>query len=370
MASLKFVAAAVLIATVIVFSVAYGVMTYVWNPLSTTPVESKEIPKPYEGYIYSGSMAIQIPFYSWYNNSKSTASADLPDTYIYHADKSRLFGSDTGATGSISGELEAEDAGILYLVADCGTTTTVWPFQDEYKSPYIVAGSKTFWDHDSDGIDEPCWKMDWTALGPLAAGESTKTKYVNLYACMAETGPALTSLVNVTGVSTSTYADYTTEFYISSFAGEGYALVLAKVEFHVFNHTGAGAAEYGATAGTNETYPDTGKVSFVSCSIGYGKDKTKTFTSAPYDSSQYKWVVNIGVSDMTEPFQGFMVHYDKAAGTTFARIKLTLHCGSFAAGERFIVMPKIYYIDPAGTQASMNLGVGWVANTEVLSYSV
>lgn len=348
MASFKYMAMTAILIAAVGLASLYIAVNFIM-PNDITPAgEPTDEPKPSEDFIYTGPLQVYTRFFSWYNTSASTASADLPDSYLYHMDGS-LFGSETGATGSISGELQAADNGQLKLVLDTGTVTTIWVVDSKTaQSPYFVAGSQTFWDHDSDGFEEYCWVLEFDNFGPLSGGQTDKDAYTNLYCSMAETSPAITSLVNSTGVSTSSYADYTNELYISSWAGEGYAIRMVKLELLVYNCTGDTA-----TAGSNETVVQNGQASFKQLTVGNGLNTQYTYTSADWDDSNYKWVVDIGVDDIGEPAMGKLIHYDKNAGSTFAKIKLTLQCGAFTAAEDFCVQVKIWYISPAGVVSSM-----------------
>lgn len=357
MASLKFVAMAALLVGIIFSAFLYINLNYIVPATTIQPAgEPTDEVKPSTDYVYTGPLQVFTRFFAVANTSACTASADLPDSYIYHMDGT-LFGSETGSTGSVSGELVANDNGQLKLVLDTMTTTTVWVVDtNTAMSPYVVSGSQSYWDHDADGFLEACWLLEFDNFGPLAGGQTDKDAYLNLYCSMADNAVAITSLINSTGVSTSSYSDYTDEAYISSFTGEGYAIKIVKIELDVWNWTSAPAAEYGTTAGTNETYVDNGQVAFKSLTLGYGLNKEYTFTNANYESSTARWTVAIGVDDISEPAKGLIVHYDKNAGSTFAKIKLTLQAGAFSAGESFVVQVRMYYIRPDGVQNTVQTG--------------
>jgi len=344
MASLKLVAAAAFICTIIVLSTVTVWYTFVNLPaiqqiaIELTP-EGEEATKPTPSYIYSGSLKINFPEYWSYDNSNITAAAALPDTYVYHADKDKLFGSSTGAIGYVEGELYEEDAGILYLVLDYGTQTTYYVDVGQISGSWFKADSLTMWDHDLDGTDEYCWTLDFSKLGPLAAGESTKVKTLNLYVVKYDSGPTLTSSVNCTGISATTYSDFTAELYISGWTGEGYAIKITRVLITLPN------------AG-NATYVEDGKVQFKQMTLGYGYDKSYRWTSALWDLANKQWTVNIGVTDYTEEAYAKLIKYERNAGTTFATAKITLTCGKFGSGATLQPTLKIYYIDPSGTATS------------------
>jgi hypothetical protein len=316
----------------------FGLPTIEHIILELTPQQEEKL-KPTPTYIYSGALQIDFPEYWSYDNSKISAAAALPDVYIYHADKSKLFGSDTGANGNVSGELYPSDAGILYMVLDYGTQTTYYLDVGEITGSWLKADSLTMWDHDKDGTDEYCWTLDFTSLGALQAGESKKEKTLNLYVLKYDSDPTLTSTVNCTGVSTSTYSDFTAELYISGWSGEGYAIKITRVLITLPDSN-------------NATYVEDGKVQFKQMSLGYGYDKRYTWSSASWDLANKQWTVNIGVTDWTEEAYAKLIKYERNAGTTFATAKITMTCGKFASSAVVLPTLKIYYIDPAGTSTS------------------
>ena len=344
MASLKWVAAAVFLGTIIVLSTITVWYTFVRVPSIThltidlTPAEEEKL-KPTPTYIYDGALKINFPEYWSYDNTKIAVGAALPDTYIYHADKVKLFGSDDGATGYIEGELYPDDVGILYMVLDYGTQTTYYVDVGEVTGSWLKAGSLTMWDHDLDGTDEYCWTLDFSSLGALAAGESKKEKTLNLYVVKYDSGPTLTSTVNCTGVSDTTYSDFTCELYISGWTGEGYGIKITRVLITLPN-------------AANATYVEDGKVQFKTMSLGYGYDKTYKWTSVDWSLANKQWTVDTDVTDWTEEAYAKLIKYERNAGTTFATAKITMTCGKFAGSAILLPTLKIYYIDPAGTATS------------------
>jgi len=368
MASLKFVAAAVLIATVIVFAVAYGILTYVWNPIGLTvgqtPVENPktDTTKPTPGYLYSGPMQISDPWYAMGNTTRFTAAAILPTVYIYHnnaGNPGALFGSDTGATGTITGDLTPDDGAILWLATDPDTANcVVQVYQAQIGGTWISASSHVLKDTDNDGYLNDMWKLDFTALGPLTAGETQKAKTVNLYGYQVTVSAhaSIISPLNATSISVSSVpTNYIAEAYISSTPdwGVGVGVSIAKIDLFAAGVSG-GALYYGT--GNNYTLIDNGTLQFQSISIQTFPNNWVTFSNSivGWNPATNGTSIDIGNSAPNDPTGALDVYYDASVpATQVGRIRVTFKVINLPLNLRFFCAIRLTIINPQGTQTQL-----------------
>jgi hypothetical protein len=327
-------AAAATITVLIISAIFWPYVMTFWN--STFGPSTPSQPK----YIYSGPITINIPQYNSYNDSAFTSA--YPTCKIYHADKSTLLGSSADAT-AITGQVLPEDNGILYMVLDIGSSTAFYIDDSRTQSanPYVV--DKFSWDYDSDGILEYGYKLDLTSLTPLSAGESSKTITINRYIWQAKiTGLTGTSLINATSTDLSggSYIDLTASGYVSGCSlGSGFKIVKVELTF--------------PNAG-NASYYDNGQVKNVWISLGYGKDKTWTWSSfGPRGTGDLYLTANIGVTDITQEYYGKMMMFDRGAATTVFTYNVHIQGANFAQGAVWLPTLTITYISPAGTTGTV-----------------
>lgn len=354
MASLKFVAAASMIVMVIVISslwaaTEFGVLVLNTedNPNPIIIQDSTEPEKPSANYIYTGQLQVNLPQYTWSNNSRISVRSGLPDVFIYRSDKSTLFGSDDGTTGYIESDINQAADAKLYMVIDYGSGTNYWIVPSEIESqtsPYLIKTSHTYFDHDGDNQAEDMYELDFTSLGPLQAGESEKVKTVNIYNCWAEASPTITSMLNAT-LTAGSYQDYEAKLYFSSWTAEGYGLKLNELRLDT----------YGVGTGASGTIWDNGTAIFKSITIITGNPTVSsskpytTFTSA-FNPSTNSSTVNLGLSDPMDPYKGILILYGENYGST--SLTITIKFSINLAGS-FDVTPNFKYIDPSGSVASI-----------------
>lgn len=308
-----------------------------------TPPTDGTKPTIPDGFVYSGRLKIYLPQYQTYNASAITAAAALADVYIYHADKTTVFGTETGGTGTVTGSLSPEDVGVLWMVLD-NTDQTSWYFDaDEVMSNYIVEGPVA-WDHDDDGTDEYAYKLDFSEwLGPKLE-ESAKEVTINLWSTKYDSSPSITSSVNSTAQTTSEYNDVTCELYLAGWdTNKGTEIKITRVQLTFANST-------------HVTHIDDGYHKLKKVSLGYGVDKTWTWTSYTWSKANSWYEMNIGVSDVTEEFYGKTIRYERGASARFATAKVEFNTKG-QTGHWLEPVLKIYYINPAGTVASMTGGM-------------
>ena len=345
----------------IVLALGLSVGFYVWNNFiaghipatgfetgAETPFGEVREPTPEDKYFYQTGGTLKLDFSVYWSYDDSAITSNHPQIKVFHADKETLFASDTdGSINYVSSDLWISDQGILYLVVDWGTGTSYYLDVDKTvdSNAYIV--DSFAWDADDDGTLEYAFTIDVTSLPTLAAGETQKTIAINLYVWKAESAPSLTSSLNVTGVSTSSYNYYTCEGYISGWDGEGYAIKIVKVQLTLPN-------------ANNASYVEDGYVKLMYVSLGYGKDKSWKWTSYTWEYANKRWTIDIGVTDPTEEYYGKLIKYERGAGSTFAEFKVQIYAKFPSTGKKFMPTLKIYYIKPDGTTASI---------TQVLSFS-
>ena len=290
---------------------------------------------------YSGPLKINLPAYNSYDDSVySTASVAVK---IYHADKCTLFGSTTTST-AITGTLLPEDNGILYMVLDLGVDT------EEYIDSARITNANSYitehfpWDYDSDGIIEYGYTLNLTSLTPLAEGESYKEITINQYYWRCDvTGLMDVSLINATSadLSGTSYVDLTSSGYISG-CSLGYGFKIVKVELLFPNSA-------------NASYYDNGQVKNIWISLGYGKDKTWTWSSfQARGTGDLYLTANIGVIDITQEYYGRLMFYESGAATTVFTYNVHIQGANFSPGAVWMPTLEITYINPAGTLGTIS----------------
>ena len=303
---------------------------------------------PPSGYVYSGNLNVNIPIYDIYDDSTITATNIVAK--LWHADQTTLVGSKTTPDGSddITGEVSEADNGVLYLSVDHAATTIYYidDAKSDSASNYLTALSPT--DVDNDGTLEHYFKVDLSSLTPLEAGETQKEITLNLYAIDYDAPSGITSSTNGTSASLNgaTYLDvYSTGYLAGINAGDGFKIT------KVILNTG--------TTGDNETYYEDAKVKDLWISLTYGYGKTYTWSSYDYAYSgagvATRFTFNIGVTDTSQEVYGKNVIYEQNCGSTFATVTVHIKGAGFTDTYQWSPTIYIYYIDPAGTQASVTL---------------
>jgi len=297
--------------------------------------------KPPPTYIYSGNLKINLPCYNSYDDTKYTTSNAT--VLFYHADKSTLFGS-TSTSAATTGQIKAEDHGILYMVLDTGTDTTEYVDSARIfsaNSPYITEAFG--WDYDNDGVLEYGYKLDFTSLTPLAAGETQKEATVNQYYWLYDAPATPASSVNATSANLNggSYLTLSCEGYVTGVA-QGYGFKIVKVEL-TFPDSG------------NATYYDTGKVKNVKISLGYGTGKVWSWASFQgRGTGDLYLTANIGVTDITQEYNGKLCMYDRNAGSTVFSYSVQIQGANFGAAAEWTPTLVITYINPAGTPGTIS----------------
>jgi len=317
--------------------------TFIKGLLGGTTVKTTPTPTG----VYFGNLDVNIPIYDEYDDSTITATGIV--CKLWHADQKTLVGSVTTPDGvdDITGEVSAADNGILYLSVD-HVATTIY-YCDDAKSDvaceYLTAMTPT--DTDLDGTLEHYFKVDLSSLTPLTAGETQKKITLSLYSINYDNPSGITSSVNGTSASLNgaSYIDiYSTGYLAGIDAGNGFKIV------KVVLNTG--------TTGDNETYYEDGKVKDIWMSLSYGYSKTYTWTSFDYAYSgagvATRFTFNIGVTDTTQEVYGKNVLYEQNCGSTFATFTVHIKGAGFTASSSWQPTLYIYYINPAGTVASVS----------------
>ena len=298
-------------------------------------------PGPKEKFIYSGSLKINLPVYNSYDDSTyKTSNATVK---IFHADKTTLFAS-TSTSAAVTGEILPEDNGILYMVLDSESDTTEYVYSTRIKSANSYVTEEFQWDYDSDGIIEYGYKLDFTSLTPLAAGESQKEVTLNQYYWLYDAPAATaTSTINATSASLDggSYLTLSSEGYLTGVA-QGYGFKIVKVEL-TFPNAG------------NATYYDTGKVKNVQISLGYGTGKVWTWTQfQSRGTGDLYLTANIGVTDITQEYYGKLAMYERNAGATVFSYRVQIQGANFASTASWKPTLVITYINPAGTPGTVS----------------
>jgi hypothetical protein len=309
--------------------------------------DSTEPEKPSPDYIYTGQLQINLPQYVWSNGSRVAVRTGLPDIFIYRNDKTTLFGSDDGSTGSVTADINQASDAHLYMVIDYGSGTNYWfvPYATEAQSsPYLVK-TLSYFDHDQDSQAEYMYELDFSSLGPLQAGEASKIKTININVAWAEATPTITGLLNAT-VSLSGRNDYEAKLYFSGWTAEGYALKIN--EFRLDTE--------GVSTGASNTIWDNNTATFKSVIFKTGNPtvstaKTVTTFSSALNTATNSSILNLGLSDPTDPYKGILILYGENYGST--AIDITLKFNIQLAGIDFQVEPRFFYVDPTGTQTEI-----------------
>ena len=307
---------------------------------------------PPSGYVYTGNLNVNIPIYDIYDDSAVTPTGIVAK--LWHADQKTLVGSVTtpNGTSDITGEVTAQDNGVLYLSVD-HVATTIYYIDDaksDSASTYLTALPPT--DVDQDGTLEHYFKVDLSSLTPLQAGETQKTITLNLYAIDYDNPSGITSSTNGTSASLSgsSYIDvYSTGYLAGIDAGDGFKIT------KVILNTG--------TTGDNETYYEDAKVKDLWISLTYGYGKTYTWSSYDYAYSgagvATRFTFNIGVTDTSQEVYGKNVIYEQNCGSTFATVTVHIKGANFASTASWEPTIYIYYIDPAGTTSSISATIAF-----------
>lgn len=285
---------------------------------------------------YVGILNLTHPYYSSYDDSSYTSA--YPDLKAYHKDKQTLFGS-SADTSEITGRMEEEDSGILYLAMDIGADTQYYLDMSRILSANSRLGGLFPWDYDNDGTLEYGMKIDCTDLSPLTGGETMKEATFNMYVWPADVaGLAGTSQLNTTasGLSGAVYYDYTCSGYFSGCSqGSGFKVVKAEVTL---------------PDSGNATYVEDGQVKNVWLSVGYAKDQTYTwYDTGSWEYSNKRWLFDIGVDDPTQEYYGNLFFYGRTASATVFSYSLHIQAANFGASAVFLPTIKLTYINSAGT---------------------
>jgi hypothetical protein len=335
--------AVILVLGLLLVAVSPTGQTFIKGLLGGKTIDEEIIP---EGYVFHGNLNVNIPIYDEYDDSTITATNIVAK--LWHADQTTLVGSKTTPDGSddITGEVSVADNGILYLSVDHAATTIY--YIDDAKSDaacgYITAMPPT--DTDLDGTLEHYFKVNLAGLTPLTAGETQKEITLSLYSIQYDAPSLITSSVNGTNadLSGSSYVDvYCTGYLDGITAGDGFKIV------KIVLNTGVD--------GDNETYYEDGKVKDLWISLAYGYSKTYTWTSYDYAYSgaavATRFTFNIGVTDTTQEVYGKNVLYEQNCGSTFAVYTVHIKGAGFTATQDWEPTLYVYYINPAGTVASV-----------------
>ena len=305
-----------------------GIMTQISNLLKQP---GSTVQPPPSSHVYSGNLKVNLAEYDIYDDSAATPTNLVAK--IWHADQATLFGTVTmDGSDSITGQVNEDDNGILYLSVDHAATViyNTLDTKTDVVNAKLTAMSPR--DVDADGILEHYFKLDVSDLTPLTAGETQKEITLNMYFMHCDvSGLAWTSTINGTSASLSgtSYVDLTAEGYLTGVT-EGYGFKIVRVELTMPNSG-------------NETYVENGYVKNVWVSInGY------TWTVLSWQPGQDRYLV-WEATDITQEVYGKDLFYAKNAGTTWCTYKVHMQGANFGASAKWLPTLKVTYIDPAGT---------------------
>jgi hypothetical protein len=348
-----------IIVCIIVTAFAYVTINYFWNPLDTTggvittPEGEVKMPEEWMQYFYQhgGELTINVPMYWSYDDAAQTTFR--PAVKIFHADKKSLMINMDQNTTSGSGDLWISDEGILYMVLDMGTATSYYLDTEALETQggdYVVTriAADEFisgGDYDSDGVIEYYYELD---VKSLAKTDDLKQRiYVNLYCWKTIATPSITSLLNVTACPHASWNYHTAELYVSGTTwSEGYAIKLSKIRITW------------SSSGTNRTDVFTD---------GIIQTKQVIINGIPYtptsENSASGWQDFEISDDYLQESACPMVVFERGLGSTFAHLDVKIYANMGAASEVQLGTLTVYWINPAGTRASVTQNFMYTADS-------
>jgi len=289
------------------------------------------------GEPFYGSVELTT-FYKWSYDLTAQRTSWTP--LIYDASKSTSYTFDTSGS-NVTFQVFKKDLGKAFLVLDFGTQTGFYfdPQTTKDKSRGFVTGWEP-WDYDTDGTFEWCVSLDFSELPAIRAGEATQDAAFDVYVTKSDAANiGITSLTNVTGVSTSAYYDYSATGYYSGWSGEGYGFKVVRLQLVSPNSN-------------NNTYVEDGNVKLQDIEITWNvKAGVKKYSGADIDwqLANSLWEIKIPVTDRNNEYYGMEVYrYRGDAATAFAW-KVHILAKFAAASKLFLPTLKTYIINPAGT---------------------
>jgi hypothetical protein len=263
--------------------------------------------------------------------------------YLYHAKDINfgapdglLFGTMGTTENYTSSDLWVSDKGILYLVMDhkTGIDYYIGPNSD---MEYTVSGPEG-WDFDDDGVTEYRWKLDFTELPKIAAGESFKEVTVNCYLRNSDAAPDVKSDYNSTDVSTTwVYSDIAA--YVNLEEGAGTKITKIELDLSGGSH--------------NHTYVDNNTIQIQYLKIT-DDEMSYRFDTFDFDYGAKRVQFDLsghGVKDDSDEIYGIPIYREMGEGsrfcTVYLRVKARFHKSDL--GDGWCPNIKITTINPAGT---------------------